>query len=289
IPYKGYTITLNSERQPDGRWLPVAELEVSHRGVVTTQPSLRGTSREIRANRADADSVAVRMAKAWIDANERESATTGTSPPVVSDRDRPTPVAPRPEVPIARAAPAPPTRQEARAQDRRADTAARPKAAGDKRRPAPSDTLDWTRLCQAVGLDSDEEVDRLTRVLVVHSLLDRFVTLALATKLASSRESREAPGREGALGDIARLPIPARIDLVSVLGVIAPEVAESILEVDRARNDLVRCAPAPGKPAWDVSDAEEIASQDACDQFVRRGIDAVQALMSAMRARTKET
>jgi hypothetical protein len=38
IPYKGYTIVPNSERQPDGRWLPMAELEVSDRGVVTADP-----------------------------------------------------------------------------------------------------------------------------------------------------------------------------------------------------------------------------------------------------------
>jgi hypothetical protein len=40
IPYKGYTIIPNSERQPDGRWLPVAELEANSRGVVTPKPPL---------------------------------------------------------------------------------------------------------------------------------------------------------------------------------------------------------------------------------------------------------
>ena len=72
IPYKGYTIIANSERQPDGRWLPVANLEANSRGVVTPKPPVRATPREIRATRADADAVAVKMAKAWVEASERE-------------------------------------------------------------------------------------------------------------------------------------------------------------------------------------------------------------------------
>ncbi|MGH7349203.1 MAG: hypothetical protein ACREI6_04250 [Candidatus Rokuibacteriota bacterium] len=259
IPYKGYTITPNSERQPDGRWLPVADLELSHRGVVTTQLPLRGASREIRANRADADAAAVQMAKAWIDTNERESATIGANTRTVKDQDRSTTVGPRAEVPIASEAPAPVIPPETRAQGRRGDAAARPKVAGDKKRPASSDKLSWTRLCEAVGLDSDEKIDRLTRVLLVHSLLDRLVTLVLATKLASSRESKEASNIEKALADIALLPIPTRLDLGSVLGVVAPGVAESIREVNRVRNRLVHFNPTRGKRAWDVSDVEEIA------------------------------
>src|SRR5260370_41998740 len=73
IPYKGYTIIANSERQPDGRWLPVADLEANSRGVVTTKPPLRAAPREIRATRADADVVAVKMAKAWVGGREREA------------------------------------------------------------------------------------------------------------------------------------------------------------------------------------------------------------------------
>lgn len=289
VPYKGYTITPNSERQPDGRWLPVAELEVSQRGVVTTQPPLRATSREMRANRADADAAAVQMAKAWIDANERDGATIGASTWTAEDQDHSTTVGPRVEAPIATPAPAPPIPQETRAQDRRADAPARPKVAGDKKRPTPPDKLSWTRLGQAVGVDSDEKMDRLARVLVVHSLLDRLVTLVLATKLAAGRDSREAPNIEQALGDIARLPIPTRLDLGSVLGVVAPGIAESIREVDRVRNRLVHFRPTRGKRAGDVSDVEEIASQDACDRCTRKGIEAVQDLMSALQVETKET
>lgn len=77
--YKGYTITPNSERQADGRWLPVAELEIVQRGTVTTKPPLRAKALEARMTQAQADAAAVQMAKTWIDASELE-AVPGRSP-----------------------------------------------------------------------------------------------------------------------------------------------------------------------------------------------------------------
>ncbi len=271
IPYQGYTILANSERQPDGRWLPVAELEVSHRGVVTSKPPLRATPREIRATRADADAAAVKMAKAWIDAGEREG---------------PDPLA---QVPIGSEVASPRMSRKTRAQDVPVEAATGVRGADDRRRPTPFDKLDWAGLYQAVGLDSDEQVDRLTRVLVVQFLLDRLVAMVLATKLASSSESSEAPDIEDTLRDIAPLPIATRVDLASILGVVVPGVAESIVEINRLRNRLVHFKPTRGESGRDVSDAEELASQDACDKCLRKGIEAAQKLMSALRVKAKET
>ena len=289
IPYQGYTIIANSERQPDGRWLPVAELEVSHRGVVTSKPPLRATPREIRATRADADAAAVKMAKAWIDAGEREGPTTRASTPATNDKDRLVTADPLPKVPIGSAGASPRMSRKTRAQDAPAEAATGVRGTDDGRRPTPFGKLDWAGLYQAVGLDSDEQVDRLTRVLVVQFLLDRLVTLVLAAELASSRESRAGRDLENILDDIAPLPIPIRVDLASRLGVVAPGVAESIVEVDRVRNRLVHFKPTRGKPGWDVGDADEIASQDACDKCLRKGIEAVQDLMSAARMPHRST
>src|SRR6266851_3909588 len=245
IPYKGYTITPSSERQPDGRWLPVAQLETVRRGIVTPSPLVRATSQETRAARADADAMAVKMAKAWIDANE----------------GKPVPVGARGE---AGSPAAPP---DARTPAARPEAAPQAKTTGDRKRPAPAEQLDWANLRQAVGLDSDEKVDRLTRVLVVHSLLDRLVTLVLATKIASSRESAEAPDVEKALADIA------------------PAVAESVAEVDQVRHKLAQHRPPRAKPPWDVGDIEELTSQAACDRCVSKAIQAAHDLMSSLRVR----
>lgn len=266
VPYRGYTIIPNSERQPDGRWLPVAELELSERGVVTPKPPLRATALETRATRGDADVAAVKMAKAWIDATEREGSAAQPGLPPPGDQDRGAPIArdlapaPRPE-------------------------SARPEPA----RPAPPPTppeSDWAALCRAVGLDSEDKVGRLSRLLVAQFLLDRLVTVSLAGKLASSSESSAGRDIGTILNDIVSLPIPARIDLASRLGVIAPGIAESVLDTDRVRNRLLHFKPPRGKPEWDVSAPQEIASPEAGDQCVRRGIEAAQGLISALRARS---
>lgn len=241
IPYKGYTIIANSERQPDGRWLPVADLEANSRGVVTPKPPLRATPREIRATRADADAVAVKMAKAWVEASERER-----------DQARALTSALRPSAPIEDAVVIPRIPPEPRVQDARVKAAPRARRTG-------AETLSWPGL---------HEGDRFTRLLSVHSLLDRLVTLVLATKLAGSESIFDA---------LAALPFSSRVALAVTLNVVPPAAAEIILEIDRARNGLVHSKPTPGKPAWDVGGAVESES-------LRKGLEAAQGLMTALGA-----
>ncbi|HSB40588.1 MAG TPA: hypothetical protein VLK28_02060 [Methylomirabilota bacterium] len=267
VPYKGYTIIANSERQPDGRWLPVAELEVTERGVVTAKPPLRATALETRATRGDADVAAVKMAKAWIDANEREVVVTRPGPPPALEPAHPAPVAAVPPP----AAPAPPS--------------ARTRPSPPPMLSVPEDP-DWTGLCRAVGLDSDDKVQRLSRLLLVQLLLDRLVAVMLAGKLASPGAGPEI----GALlADVAPLPLPARIELAARLGLIAPAIAESLAEAGRVRDRLLHGKPPRGKPGWDVSGAEELASAAAGDRCLRRGIEAAQGLLAALRARPTGT
>jgi hypothetical protein len=251
IPYKGYTIVPNSERQPDGRWLPVADLQADDRGVVTPKPPLRAEPREIRATRADADAVAVKMAKAWIEEIERDEVS---------------------RAPIGNAVATPRMQAEHRTQDARVKPAPRVKRIEPEKRPAPADTLSWPGL---------HEADRFTRLLAVHSLLDRLVTLVLATRLAA--------GGESILGAVASLSMSSRVALASPLNVVSPATAESILEIDRARDRLVHSKPTRGRPAWDVRGAVESVPQDVWDKSLRKGLEAAQDLMSALRAAAQET
>jgi hypothetical protein len=257
IPYKGYTIIPNSERQPDGRWLPVADLEADSRGVVTPRPPVRATAREIRATRADADAVAVKLAKAWIEANERSA-----------DEARVLPGASQPRPAIEQAVAAPPIPPEPRVQEARVKAAPRARKV---------DTLSWPHLHEALGLDSEEKVDRFTRLLAVHALLDRLVTLALARKLADS---------DPVLDATASLPIASRVALALTSSAVSPGAAESILEIDRARNGLVHAKPTRGKPAWDVGGAVDSVPQDVHDKCLRKALEAAQGLMSALRPAT---
>ena len=249
IPYKGYTIVPNSERQPDGRWLPVADLQADDRGVLTPRPPLRAAPREIRATRADADAVALKMAKAWIEELEHDEAS---------------------RAPIGVAAATPRISPEPRAQDARVKAAPRVKRIEAEKRPAPAapaETLDWPGL---------HEADRFTRLLAVHSLLDRLVTVALAARLAASGES--------IFDTMAALPFPSRVALASTLHVVSDAAAESILEIDRVRNRLVHSRSTPGAPAWDVGGAVESMPQDVLDRALRRGFEAAQGLNATLRA-----
>jgi hypothetical protein len=249
IPYKGYTIVPNSERQPDGRWLPVADLQADDRGVLTPQPPLRAGPREIRATRADADAVALKMAKAWIEETERDGAS---------------------RTPIGGAVATPRIMPEPRAQDARVKAAPRVKRIEAEKRPAPAapaETLDWPGL---------HEADRFTRLLAVHSLLDRLVTVALTARLAASGES--------VFDTMAALPFPSRVALASTLHVVSDAAAESILEIDRVRNRLVHSKSSPGKPAWDVSGTVESGPQDVLDRALRKGFEAAQGLIATLRA-----
>jgi hypothetical protein len=269
IPYKGYTIISNSERQPDGRWLPVADLEASSGGVMTPRPPLRAMPRETRATRAEADAVAVKMAKAWIEANERE----GDDARVLTD-------ASRSSAPIENAIASPRIPPEHRVQDARIKAPPRARKV---------DTLSLSRLHEVIGLDSDEKVDRFTRLLAVHSLLDRLVTLVLARKLAAGSASQRDSDIDAILDATAVLPLVSRVALALTLNVVSPAAAESILEIDRARNGLVCSKPTRGKPAWDVSGAVESVPQDVHDKSVRRGLEAAQGLMAALRPAAQET
>lgn len=151
------------------------------------------------------------------------------------------------------------------------------------RRPTPFEKLDWDPIFRAVGLDSDEQIDRLNRILVVHLLVDRLLTLLVAAKLAASSEAKESPPDVGkTIADIAPLPVPIRLNLASTLGLVTAPIVENIQEINRVRNRLVHFKPKGGKPGWDVDEVEEIASQDACDRCTKKGLEAVQALMRAL-------
>lgn len=248
IPYKGYTITPNSERQPDGRWLPVADLEATNRGVVTAKPPLRATPREAKATRADADAGAVKMAKAWIDAIERQ------------DDQAPVEEARLPAAPVK----APPRAKRIEAEKR-----------VEAEKPAATDTLDWPRLHEIIG-------DRLTRLLAIHTLLDRLVTLVLARKVVGAGDV------EPMLHATASLPLASRVALAVTASVIPPAIAENILEIDGARHRIVHAKPTGGKPAWDLGGAIESVPQDAHDRTLRKGLEAAQSLMAALRTAAPE-
>ena len=65
--YRGNTIIANSTQRLDGRWLPIAELEVHFGGAVRVRPPVVAKPHEVRRTKEEADVVAIQMAKQWID------------------------------------------------------------------------------------------------------------------------------------------------------------------------------------------------------------------------------
>jgi hypothetical protein len=142
--------------------------------------------------------------------------------------------------------------------------------------PKAVEALDWPRVFQSVGLDSPEKIERLNRLLVVHLLIDRLLTLALAAKLASCSSAAE-PDIDKIVVDNATRPIPDRAEAVYDLGLIDRDMADKILRVNAVRNRLVHFKPKRDVNRWNLDEAE-IISQEASDSRVKEGIEAVQAL-----------
>lgn len=155
--------------------------------------------------------------------------------------------------------------------------------ADESRRPKPFESIDWDLLYRSIGLDSIETRSRLIRVLVIHSLLDRLVTLLLAAKRTASSEASDAPDIGKVLQEVASLPMPSRVEQGVALRVITPSVAEQITVVNRMRNQMVHFKPTRTKATWDMSDAEVIASEAICSRCLGDGIAAAQALMTSLR------
>jgi hypothetical protein len=149
------------------------------------------------------------------------------------------------------------------------------------RRPKPFETLEWSRVSAAVGLDSDEKRERLNRLLVVHLLIDRFSALVLAAKLASDSGADESKV-DKLIARSASRNFPDRTQRLVKLRMIDQSVADKISRVNKARNDVVHFKPQKGSSAgWDV-EAIEITSQEASESCLKEGIEAVQALWSLL-------
>ena len=129
--------------------------------------------------------------------------------------------------------------------------------------------------------DSDEKIERLNRLLILHLLLDRLLTLLVAQKLGACSQ-RESPDIQKIIVDVATLPIPRRMELAMHLGVIDGDVGGKILEVNRVRNSVIHFKPKAGSSGWDVDHVDEIAKQDDSVRCLRNGVEVAQALMLAL-------
>lgn len=124
----------------------------------------------------------------------------------------------------------------------------------------------WAPFLKMLGLDK-RSGDRLTRLLVLHLLLDRAITAWITCKLHETPSAFFEVEKT-----VATLPIGRRIDLLRAAGFISASCAKDVRAVNKARNDLAHYQP---KLGFELSLVKEASSEAAYQQCLHKGIHAL--------------
>ena len=133
----------------------------------------------------------------------------------------------------------------------------------------------WAPYFKALGLSDEEMIKRMVRIMVMHFLLDRFLTVVLTNKLlGSSPDSFEKTQVV-----IAELEMETRIKLAKASQVISDSTASTIKVVNTTRNKLAHYQP---KRGWDFAHIPELSSPEAFDQCTHKASEAINELISTL-------
>lgn len=133
----------------------------------------------------------------------------------------------------------------------------------------------WAPYLEMLGLNDEEMIKRLVRILVTHLLLDRFLTILITNKLLGSSPDSFTKIQQV----IAPLEMETRIDIAKASQVISDSTASTIKSVNTIRNKLAHYQP---KKGWDFAHVLELSSQDAFNQCTQKGMEALHDLLSTM-------
>lgn len=123
----------------------------------------------------------------------------------------------------------------------------------------------WGPLREALGL-GPEAWKNFTRVLALHLVLDRLLTLTITTRLCAGAGA-EGQVVEPITNAVAELSFRQRIEVTTKAGWVAADVADDLREVNRVRNKLLHFDPQRNR----FEGVPEIASAAAFRQFTLRG------------------
>ena len=138
------------------------------------------------------------------------------------------------------------------------------------------DSKFWVPMFGWLGLDDDETVERMTRILVVHLLLDRALTALIAVSLLNPRVMPSYKSIEEALAPVS---VNQRIELAKAAHLISASCASTIKTVNRVRNKLAHHYP---KLGFGVAHVQEISSQKAFQRCVETGMSALREVIQAI-------
>lgn len=131
----------------------------------------------------------------------------------------------------------------------------------------------WNNVKKVLGLTEDLMADRLVRLLLIHLAMDRTVTGALATKLATGKEGD--PAFEKLEMELSRVNLSSRIRLAEASGLISHSGASSMHEVNEVRNQFSHYNP---KLQGGLSGVKEIASEQDLEKLFQKSLSAIEEI-----------
>ncbi len=149
-----------------------------------------------------------------------------------------------------------------------------------------SEKLYWQSTLKLVGLDDDEKAERVMRLLVIHLILDRLLSVLLAGRMVPEPDNSSLVE---AIRELAKLQFASRLKLAKALGMLSSELARDIGEINRVRNDFIHFKPKKGTKlmtGWNLDEIPEIASDQAFNRCANLGFSAIKRLLGPSRGKT---
>lgn len=133
----------------------------------------------------------------------------------------------------------------------------------------------WAPFLKWIGLN-EESGERLTRLLVLHLMLDRAITA-----LITARFSRLPGSFFKVEATVAKLPIAQRINLLRSAQFITDPCAKDLHAVNEVRNNLAHYQPQLG---FEMSTVKELSSEKAFEQCAEKGMRALNEISNLITA-----
>jgi hypothetical protein len=131
----------------------------------------------------------------------------------------------------------------------------------------------WKSRSKLLGLTDEAMSERLIRLLLIHLVMDRTVTGALATKLAKGKEND--PAFEKLEGELSRVNLSSRIRLAEASGLISHSGAKGMHELNDVRNKFSHYDP---KLQGGLGGVKEIASEKDFEKLIAKALVAVEEI-----------
>jgi len=138
------------------------------------------------------------------------------------------------------------------------------------------DAKQWGPMLDMLGLRDEDAIERMTRLLLVHLMLDRAVTAVLTVKFLDRRLLAPFSKIEAA---VAPLDMAMRIDLAQASHLISASCASGMRTVNTVRNKLAHYQP---KRGWGMEHVQELSSAKAYKRCIAKGMRALREVVQTI-------